>query len=215
MSSTPFLDPAACLLPAPTGTEAAAFDAAAARRGASGAVLMESAGRAAADVAQRLLERAGRRGPVVVAAGAGKNGGDGVVLARTLHARGIPVVLLVDPRRPDPDPLLHGHPVPVHPLPGGGRTEGGDARPGPPRPSDGTGTGTGTGTGSHAHAHANPSGSSGDASRARPCTRAGSGARTGARTGTRSGAGTRADPAARAHARSGSGPRRPATARCL
>jgi ADP-dependent NAD(P)H-hydrate dehydratase / NAD(P)H-hydrate epimerase len=103
-------------LPVPTGTEAAAFDRAAPARGVPDGVLMESAGRAAADLVQAL---AGARppGPVVVLAGAGNNGGDGVVLARTLHTRGIPVLLLVDPRRPDPDPLLHGHDVRVQSLP--------------------------------------------------------------------------------------------------
>jgi ADP-dependent NAD(P)H-hydrate dehydratase / NAD(P)H-hydrate epimerase len=96
-------------MPVPTGAEAAAFDARAQSAGVSGAVLMESAGRAAADVAAEMLGDARRGGPVLVLAGAGNNGGDALVLARTLHARGIPVRVLADPRRADPDPLLHGH----------------------------------------------------------------------------------------------------------
>jgi ADP-dependent NAD(P)H-hydrate dehydratase / NAD(P)H-hydrate epimerase len=73
---------------------------------------MESAGRAAADLAQALAPR----GAVGVLAGAGNNGGDAVVLARTLWARGRTVTLFADPRRPSPDPLLSGHRLPVRPL---------------------------------------------------------------------------------------------------
>ena len=100
----------------PTGSEAAAFDAAAREAGASGPVLMESAGRAAADVAMAWLRETERAGPVRVLAGAGNNGGDAVVVARTLQARGVEVQLFVDPRRPRPDPLLHGHDVPTWAL---------------------------------------------------------------------------------------------------
>jgi len=111
---TPSSAPHRLLLPVPTGTEAAAFDAAAREAGTPGPVLMESAGRAAADVAQAMVGEGGR---VVIFAGAGNNGGDAVVLARTLHARGRQVLLLVDPRRSQDDVLLHGHPVPVATLP--------------------------------------------------------------------------------------------------
>jgi len=100
------------LFPVPTGEEAAAFDQAAQDGGIPGAVLMESAGRSAADCIQAICDELGRTGPVVVLAGPGNNGGDGVVLARTLHARGVPVYLWTHPRRPDPDPCLHGHAVP-------------------------------------------------------------------------------------------------------
>ena len=100
----------------PSGSEAAAFDAAAREDGASGPVLMESAGRGAADVAMAWLREAGSEGLVRVLAGAGNNGGDAVVVARTLHARGVEVELFVDPRRPRPDPLLHGHDVPTWPM---------------------------------------------------------------------------------------------------
>jgi ADP-dependent NAD(P)H-hydrate dehydratase / NAD(P)H-hydrate epimerase len=50
-----------------------------------GLVLMENAGRGAADVAAEL----GGHGPVVIVCGTGNNGGDGFVVARHLLARGI------------------------------------------------------------------------------------------------------------------------------
>jgi len=49
-------------------------------------LLMENAGRASADEAERLVERAPQ--PIAVLCGPGNNGGDGLVLARTLHNRG-------------------------------------------------------------------------------------------------------------------------------
>lgn len=89
----------------PTGAEAAAFDRRAMERlGVPGPVLMENAGREAA----RLLHQLVPRGPVAVVVGSGNNGGDGVVLARTLTAWGREVALLVAGDRPHPDPLLHG-----------------------------------------------------------------------------------------------------------
>lgn len=97
----------------PTGTESAAMDRwAMESRGVPSPVLMENAGREAA----RVLERLFPRGEVIVLAGSGNNGGDGVVLARTLAARGRPVRLLVLGDRPDPDPLLHGWPLTVQRL---------------------------------------------------------------------------------------------------
>jgi NAD(P)H-hydrate epimerase len=60
-------------------------------------LLMENAGRAAADEAERVL--GGRRGPVAVIVGPGNNGGDGLVLARTLWNRGHDVrVAFLGPR---------------------------------------------------------------------------------------------------------------------
>lgn len=60
-------------------------------------LLMENAGRACADEAEALLEPAG--GPVLVLCGPGNNGGDGLVIARTLHNRGVEVSALhVGPR---------------------------------------------------------------------------------------------------------------------
>jgi len=49
-------------------------------------LLMENAGRAAAEEALRMLS--GREGTAVVLAGPGNNGGDGLVVARTLENRG-------------------------------------------------------------------------------------------------------------------------------
>lgn len=62
---------------------------------------METAGRAAAQVLVREFPAA-VTGGVLVAAGAGNNGGDGWVLARALHAVGIPlVVAALDPKTDD------------------------------------------------------------------------------------------------------------------
>jgi hydroxyethylthiazole kinase-like uncharacterized protein yjeF len=66
-----------------------AWDQAAVAGGISLATLMESAGRAvAAVVARRYPERLGDG--VLIATGPGNNGGDGWVLARTLHQAGVP-----------------------------------------------------------------------------------------------------------------------------
>jgi NAD(P)H-hydrate epimerase len=61
----------------------------------SGLVLMENAGRGAAE----LLERLGIHGPVLICAGKGNNGGDGFVIARHLDQHGIeaPVLLFAEP----------------------------------------------------------------------------------------------------------------------
>jgi len=65
--------------------------------GMPSALLMENAGRGAADV----LESLGILGPVVICAGAGNNGGDGFVIARHLDLRGyqVRVLLMADPAR--------------------------------------------------------------------------------------------------------------------
>src|SRR5438128_3556540 len=59
--------------------------------GVPGVVLMENAGRGAAEVLLAL----GVRGPVVICSGKGNNGGDGFVIARHLDNRGIPVRVLL------------------------------------------------------------------------------------------------------------------------
>ncbi|MDY6914097.1 MAG: NAD(P)H-hydrate epimerase [Planctomycetota bacterium] len=62
--------------------------------GVPGVVLMENAGRRAADEIERFLgEAAGKS--VAIVAGAGNNGGDGFVIARHLAMRGIKVVTFI------------------------------------------------------------------------------------------------------------------------
>lgn len=97
-------------VPALTGTEAAAWDRRAIDRvGVPERVLMENAGRAAALVLQR-LHPAGR---VVGIVGAGNNGGDALVMLRTLATwgRDVRAVLVAD--RAVPHPLAHGWNVPT------------------------------------------------------------------------------------------------------
>jgi len=97
-------------VPAVTPAEAAALDRSA-RESADipERVLMESAGRAAAAVVERLHPG----GRVAVVAGSGNNGGDAAVVARVLHAWGRDVTLVAVGTRP-PDPaLLHGMQVPT------------------------------------------------------------------------------------------------------
>jgi NAD(P)H-hydrate epimerase len=68
--------------------------------GLPGLVLMENAGRG---VAERLVAL-GARGPIVICCGRGNNGGDGLVIARHLDLRGVPVRVLLWGRVDD----LHG-----------------------------------------------------------------------------------------------------------
>src|SRR5205823_1837349 len=65
--------------------------------GVPGVVLMENAGRGAAEV----LVRLGCRGPVVICCGKGNNGGDGFVIARHLDNKSIPVRVLLFARPED------------------------------------------------------------------------------------------------------------------
>lgn len=71
----------------------AALDAAAVEAGIAILMLMEVAGWQVARCAWRMLGR--RPAPVLVVAGRGNNGGDGLVAARHLHAWGCPVEALV------------------------------------------------------------------------------------------------------------------------
>jgi len=89
-------------IPVLAATEAAAWDSAARTQyRIPSRVLMETAGRA---IVQVLVAEfpAAASGGVLVAAGAGNNGGDGWVIARALHTAGIPVwVASVDPKTDD------------------------------------------------------------------------------------------------------------------
>lgn len=95
---------------APTGEESAEFDRRAIEDlGVPQPVLMENAGRSAAQVVARLFPD----GPVVGFVGAGNNGGDALVLLRTLTAWGREVKAVLVADRSRPEPLLHGWPVPT------------------------------------------------------------------------------------------------------
>lgn len=87
--------------------------------GLPGAVLMENAGRGAAECLLALAPHGG----VVVCCGRGNNGGDGFVIARHLDNCGIPVRVLLfgQPEELSPDAALHfrvirraGLPIAVH-----------------------------------------------------------------------------------------------------
>jgi len=93
---------------APTGDQAIALDRAAMEGvGVPQAVLAENAGRSAAQVLQRLWPE----GAVVGVVGAGYNGGDALVLLRTLAAWGRDVTALSVGDRPSSERELHGWPV--------------------------------------------------------------------------------------------------------
>src|SRR3989441_49602 len=89
-------------VPVLSATEAAAWDSAARTQyRIPSRVLMEAAGRAVAQVVLRDFPDVLARG-VLVAAGAGNNGGDGWVAARALHAAAVPVwVAALDPKTDD------------------------------------------------------------------------------------------------------------------
>lgn len=93
---------------APTAEQAAALDERARAGGVVEPVLMENAGRSAALVLQSIHPE----GRVVAAIGSGHNGGDAIVLLRTLRAWGRDVAahFLSDPAAHDP--LLHDFDVP-------------------------------------------------------------------------------------------------------
>ena len=120
MSTTPLRPFARSRVWAPTATEAAAFDRAAIeRRGVPQAALMESAGRSAAEILDRLFPR----GEALALIGAGNNGGDGLVMLRTLQAWGRPVrAVLVADR--DQDDLLRGWDIPFEKDDGLGQDSG-------------------------------------------------------------------------------------------
>jgi NAD(P)H-hydrate epimerase len=82
-----------------------ALERAADAGGHSFAAMMESAGRQTAEV---VLARYGRAS-VLVLAGPGNNGGDGLVCARHLHLAGVPVRVYLWKRRTDPEGDYEGH----------------------------------------------------------------------------------------------------------
>lgn len=85
-----------------TRAQARAFDQVAIERlGIPSLVLMENAGRGAAEVMQSL----GIHGPVLICCGKGNNGGDGLVIARHLANAGckVSILLLVSPASLSPD----------------------------------------------------------------------------------------------------------------
>ncbi len=95
---------------APTGSEAASFDRFAIDRlGVPGRSLIENAGRSAALV----LERIFARGSVVVFAGSGNNGGDGLALARALAGWSRPVTVVRASANPPDARLRHHWPLPT------------------------------------------------------------------------------------------------------
>jgi NAD(P)H-hydrate epimerase len=109
-----------------TPERAAAVDRAAIEAGLPGAAMMETAGKAVAEaVAARWPE-----GTVVVFAGGGNNGGDGLVAARMLRVAGRPVelVLFFDPTRSTGDAAIQWRLVEPLGLPVTRVTEPGEAR---------------------------------------------------------------------------------------
>lgn len=97
-------------VPAPSAAEATALDRRAIEElGVPQAVLMENAGRSAAVVLERLFPA----GAVVGLVGSGNNGGDALVLLRTLRSWGREAHAVLVAERPPDAPLLHGWPLPL------------------------------------------------------------------------------------------------------
>jgi NAD(P)H-hydrate epimerase len=105
---------------------AAAVDRAAIEAGLSGAAMMETAGRAVAET----VRTGWPEGRVVVFAGGGNNGGDGLVAARILHAAGrsVELVLFFDPAASTGDAGIQWRLVEPLGLPVTRVTERGEAR---------------------------------------------------------------------------------------
>ncbi len=99
-------------VPVPTGSQASAFDEWSIETlGVPQPVLMENAGRAAAQVLERIFPE----GRVLVVAGSGNNGGDAWVLARTLRSWRREVVLFAAPTTSH-ERLAHGWDLDVRPI---------------------------------------------------------------------------------------------------
>lgn len=100
----PWLAPVAAIDPAPSArlvsvAQMQAVERAADAAGHAYAVMMEVAGHAVAETIHRRYPGA----RVLVLAGPGNNGGDGLVCARYLHDAGLPVALYLWKRRTDPE----------------------------------------------------------------------------------------------------------------
>src|SRR5690606_5943618 len=94
----------------PTAAQAAAIDADARERvGVPGRVLMENAGRSAA----QLIHAFRPQGRIVAVAGPGNNGGDALVALRSLASWGRDVALVAAGSHPPDDVLRHDHAIPV------------------------------------------------------------------------------------------------------
>jgi ADP-dependent NAD(P)H-hydrate dehydratase / NAD(P)H-hydrate epimerase len=97
-------------VPLPTAAEAAAADAEAREGfGVPQRLLMENAGRTAAQLLHRLYPR----GVIVGVAGSGNNGGDLLVMLRVLLGWGRDVRVVAAARRPPDAALAHGWDVPI------------------------------------------------------------------------------------------------------
>ena len=75
--------------------------------GISSLTLMENAGRGVAEIAEEIMEKS--QGPILVLAGKGNNGGDGLVATRCLIERGfrVTVLLFCDPSELKDDPAVN------------------------------------------------------------------------------------------------------------
>jgi ADP-dependent NAD(P)H-hydrate dehydratase / NAD(P)H-hydrate epimerase len=112
------------MIPVLSREQMRAFDAHAIASGVPSLVLMENAGRGAADVIEREMLAGNAKGrSVVVVCGSGNNGGDGYVVARHLLGRGARVIVwMVSEPSTDDARTQHAAYVGI-----GGRTRGGDA----------------------------------------------------------------------------------------
>ena len=84
------------MIPVLSRDQIRAFDARAIKGGVPSLVLMENAGRNATDVLEREMLGGSARGKrIAIVCGTGNNGGDGLVIARHLRARGGNVTVTV------------------------------------------------------------------------------------------------------------------------
>ncbi len=91
--------------------------------GIAGVVLMENAGRNAAELIRASIRDSDQPAAVCILCGRGNNGGDGFVIARHLHNAGLKVeiILLADPEKLAPDARVNHDitckmEIPIHPF---------------------------------------------------------------------------------------------------